>query len=85
MDSRAQAFAEESIRALGRADVAHARTAIAQAFELDQGLGPLADVIYLACSNIEDEGEVVTATWNTLADAVADGPLLAVVEDSRTV
>jgi hypothetical protein len=38
----------------------------------------------LACTEIEEENAVSTATWNTLADAVDSSELLAVVEISRT-
>lgn len=57
--------------------------AISQAFDLDRKIGPLADVIYLACWEIEEEGEVSISTWNTLADAVDTQELAAVVEASR--
>jgi hypothetical protein len=84
MDQKAKVFAEEAIRALGRLDVAVARTSIAQAFDVDHHLGPLADSVYLACAEIEEERGVSSATWNTLADAVDSPDLLAVVEASRT-
>ena len=84
MDSKAVAFAEEAIRAIGRLDVPGARTAIAQAFDVDHKIGYLADAVYLACSEIEDSGEVSTSTWNTLADAVDSPALLAEVEANRT-
>ncbi len=84
MDSKATGFAEEAIRALGRLDVPSARTSIAQAFDVDQTVGPLADAIYLACAEIEEDGDVGTSTWNTLADAVDSAELLAVVESTRT-
>ena len=84
MESKARVFAQEAIRALGRLDVAAARTAISQAFDADHGIGHLADAIYLACAEIEDEGKVSTATWNTLADAVDSPELLAEVESNRT-
>lgn len=61
-----------------------ARTFIAEAFDVDHKLGPLADAIYLACAEVEGDGEVTTATWNTLADAVDSAELLVVVEASRT-
>ncbi len=83
MDSKAEAFAEEAIRAVARDDVDGARSAVAAAYDVDHSIGPLADAIYLACSQIEEDGTVTTATWNTLADAVAPGPLLAVVEANR--
>ena len=69
---------------MGRRDVAVARTSIAQAFEEDQSIGPLVDALYLACAEIEEDGGVSTATWNTLADAVDSSELLAVVESSRS-
>lgn len=84
MDSKAKTFAEEAILAVGRLDVAAARTSIAQAFEADQGIGAVADAIYLACAEIEADNGVSTATWNTLADAVDSAELVAVVESSRT-
>jgi len=84
MDSKAMAFVEEAIRALARRDVAGARTAVAEAYDADHSLGAVADAIYFACWQIEEDGRVTTATWNTLADAVGPGPLLTVVEQSRS-
>ncbi len=84
METEAQVFAEEAIRATGRRDVAGARMAMSQAFELDRKIGPLADVIYLACWEIEEDGEVSISTWNTLADAVDSPSLAAIVESSRS-
>ena len=84
MEARAEGFAAEAIRAVGRLDVPTARTAISQAFEVDHSVAALADAIYLACAEIEAEDGVRTATWNTLADAVGGTELLAVVEESRT-
>lgn len=83
MNAKAEAFAEEAIRAVGRHDVAEARTAVAQAYELDHALGALVDAVHLACAEIEEDNWVSTATWNTLADAVGPGHLLVVVESSR--
>ncbi|MFZ0014941.1 MAG: hypothetical protein WAL25_12600 [Acidimicrobiia bacterium] len=83
MDQKALTFAEESIRAVGRLDVATARTSISMAFDVDHEVGALADAIYLACAQIEEENRVSTATWNILADAVDSPQLLAVVEGSR--
>lgn len=84
MESRATVFAEEAIRAVGRLDVATARTSIAGAFDVDHKIGALADAIYLACAEIEAENGVSIATWNTLADAVDSAELVAVVEASRS-
>ncbi len=84
MESKAGAAAEEAIRAVGRLDVPLARTCISEAFDADHAVGPLADAIHLACAEIEEEGRVSTATWNTLADAVDSADLLAVVEESRS-
>jgi hypothetical protein len=84
MDQKAKLSAEEAIRAVGRLDVSLARTSIAVAFDADQGIGALADAIYLACAEIEADNGVSTATWNTLADAVDSPELVAVVESSRT-
>jgi hypothetical protein len=83
VDAKARAFAEEAIRAIGRADAPAARTFVAQAFDVDHDIGPLADVIYLGCAEIDAEGEVSPATWNAIADAVDSPDLLAVVEGSR--
>ena len=84
MEVKAKAFAEEAIRAVGRGDAPLARNFIADAFDADHKLGPLADTIYLACAEIDAEGEVSPATWNTLADAVDSAELRAVVEGSRS-
>lgn len=84
MENEALVFAEEAIRALGRKDVPSARMAISQAFDADRHLGSLADVIYLACWEIEENGGVSTSTWNTLADAVDSPKLSALVEFSRS-
>lgn len=84
MDQKAEAFASEAIRAVGRFDAGLARTSIAQAFESDQDLGPLADAVYLACAEIDEDGGVSTATWNTLGDAVDSPELFAVVEEVRS-
>lgn len=83
METRARSHAAEAIRAIGEGDVPLARTSIAQAYEADHKIGPLVDSVYLACAEIEEDGEVTTATWDTMADSVADSELLAVVEDAR--
>jgi len=83
MEQKARLYAEEAIRAVGRLDVATARTSISQAFDVDHSIGALADAIYLACAEIEEDKGVSTATWNTLADAVDSADLVAVVESSR--
>ena len=84
MDKKAAGFAEEAIRAVGRLDVASARMAVAEAFDIDDTAAPLVDAVYYACSEIEDKDEVTTATWNGLADAVDSAELVAVVESCRT-
>lgn len=84
MDPKAEAFAEEAIRAVGRRDAPGARIAIAQAYDLDHKLAALVDAVYLACAEIEEDGSVSTATWNGMADAVAPGSLVAIVESSRS-
>ncbi len=83
MQAKAETFAEEAIRAVGRHDVAGARIAVAQAYDLDHALGALVDAVHLACAEIEEEGEVSISTWNGLADAVPSATLVAVVESSR--
>jgi hypothetical protein len=84
MEAQAKAHAEEAIRALGRRDVPLARTAIALACEVDPSIGYLADAVYLACAEIEGDGGVSGATWDSLADAVDSADLLGVVEASRS-
>lgn len=84
MEARANSFAEEAIRAVGRLDAGSARTAISQAFDVDQGIGALADAVHLACAEIESNNGVSTSTWDVLADAVDTPELVAVVESSRT-
>lgn len=84
MDKKAVAFAEEAIVAIGEKDVPTARTSISQACEIDNVMNRLADAVYLACAELESKGEVSTATWNTLGDAVGSTELLAVVEAYRT-
>jgi hypothetical protein len=44
----------------------------------------MADIVFLACQELEADGEVSESTWNALADAVAGEGLFAVVEGSRT-
>jgi hypothetical protein len=84
VEAKASGHAEEAIRALGRGDAALARTAISMAFDADHEIGPLADVVHLACAEIDEDGGVSGATWNALADAVDSPSLFAVVESSRT-
>lgn len=84
MEAKAKAHAEEAIRALGRRDVPVARTSIALACEADHSIGYLADAVYLACAEIEEDGGVSGSTWNTLADAVDSTDLLALVEANRS-
>lgn len=84
MDQRAVAFASEAIASVGRRDAPGARTAIAQACEVERSLDRLADAVYLACSELDRDGTVSDAAWNTLGDAVGSGELLAVVEACRT-
>jgi hypothetical protein len=84
VEGRARSAAEEAIRALGRHDPASARTFISAAVDLDPSLGPMADIVFLACQELEADGEVSESTWNALADAVAGEGLFAVVEGSRT-
>ncbi len=83
MQPKAEAFVDEAIRAVGRRDVAGARIAVIQAYDLDHDLAPLVDAVHLACAEIEEDGGVSTSTWNGLADAVPSD-LVAVVEASRT-
>lgn len=84
MEAKADALAEEAIRAVGRGDVPTAQIVAAQAYHLDHGLAALLDAVNLACAEIEDRGQASTSTWNCLADAVPPGPLRAVVESSRS-
>ena len=77
--------AERAIEALGRRDAAAARQAVDTAMEKDQvGLfSALADAVHLAVSELEKDGELSEATWNTVADAVGPGPLQGLVESVR--
>lgn len=89
MDGQAQrqalTAAERALEALGRKDPGAARSAVATAVERDQvGLfASLADAIYLAASQLEEDQEIPESTWNQLADAVGPGPLQALVEQLR--
>lgn len=89
MDGQAQrqalTAAERAIEALGRGETAAARSAVATAVERDQvGLfARLADAVYLAASEMENDGEISPATWNVVADAVGPGPLQGLVEQVR--
>lgn len=89
MDGQAQrqalTAAERALEALGRKDPGAARSAVATAVERDQvGLfASLADAIYLAASQLEEDKEIPESTWNQLADAVGPGPLQALVEQLR--
>lgn len=82
---QALSAAERAIEALGRGDSAAARMAVATAVERDQiGLfASMADAVYLAASELDEDGGVSDATWNTVADAVGPGPLQALVEQHR--
>lgn len=59
---------EEAVSALGRGDPDDARAAMARAFVADRKLGPVADVVALACAELESEGEISPSAWNALAD-----------------
>ena len=85
LQRQALTAAERAIEALGRKDPGGARSAVATAVERDQvGLfGALADAVHLAAAELEKDGELSEATWNTLADAVGPGPLQGLVESIR--
>ncbi len=85
LQRQALTAAERAIEALGRKDPGGARSAVATAVEKDQvGLfGALADAVHLAATELEQNGELTEATWNTLADAVGPGPLQGLVESLR--
>ncbi len=85
LQRQALTAAERAIEALGRKDPGGARSAVATAVEKDQvGLfGALADAVHLAATELEKDGELSEATWNTLADAVGPGPLQGLVESVR--
>ena len=85
LQRQALTAAERAIEALGRKDPGGARSAVATAVERDQvGLfGVLADAVHLAATELEKDGELSEATWNTLADAVGPGPLQGLVESIR--
>jgi hypothetical protein len=85
LQRQALTAAEHAIDALSRRDPAGARMAVAAAVERDQiGMfSRLADAVYLAASQLEEEDEIDESTWNTLADAVGPGPLQGLVEQAR--
>jgi hypothetical protein len=87
LQRQALTAAERAIEALGRSDPAGARMAMATAVERDQAglFGALADAVQLAAAQLEEEGKLTEATWNTLADAVGPGPLQGLVEAARGV
>ena len=84
-DAPALDAAERALEALGRKDPASARTAVATAVARDRGgrLAPLADAVFLAAFQLEENGEITESTWNQLADAVGPGRLQATVEQIR--
>lgn len=84
MDSRARAFAEDAIAAIAEKDEPRARTCVALACEIEPIMNRLADAVYLACSELEQKGEVSTSTWDTLGEAIGSGELIGVVEAHRT-
>lgn len=59
----------EAIAALGREDSGAARSAMAEAAVADRTLAPLADVMAFATAQLETDGAVSEAAWNSLADA----------------
>lgn len=85
LQDQALRAAEEAITALGRGDPDGARMAVGIALDRDQiGLfGRLADAVYLVATRQEDDGEVDPASWDQLADAVADDRLRGLVEAAR--
>jgi len=85
LQRQALTAAERAIEALGRKDPGGARSAVATAVARDQvGLfSALADAVHLAATELERNGELSEATWNTLADAVGPGPLQGLVESVR--
>lgn len=76
---------ERAIEALAERDPDDARIAITQALDSQPSasLHRLADAVHVAASEIEDNQEVSSATWDQLADTVSSGPLLELVEQMR--
>lgn len=60
--------AEEAIIALGRGDVAMARSAAVLSVAADHTLYALADIIALGAAELEAEGAVSPSTWNLMGD-----------------
>lgn len=83
MEPQALEAARHALESLARHEPAEARTAIAEAVALDPSLDRLADAVYLACSQLEQDDEILEATWNHLADAAGEGPLGDAVEQLR--
>lgn len=69
--------------ALGRGDVAMARSAAILSLAGDHSLYALADIIALGAAELEAEGEVSPATWNALGD-VCPAELRPIIEMWRT-
>lgn len=68
--------------ALGRGDVAAARSAMAAAVVQERGLGAVADAVTFAAAELEADGAVSPAAWNALTDA-CPAELRSVVEAWR--
>jgi hypothetical protein len=73
---------EEAIVALGRGDVAAARSAMAAATAQERSLDAVADAVAYAAAELEAEGAVSPAAWNALTDA-CPAELRSVVEAWR--
>jgi hypothetical protein len=78
----ALSLVEEAIMALGRGDVAGARSAMAAAAAQERSLGAVADAMAFAAAELEAEGAVSPAAWNALTDA-CPAELRSVVEAWR--
>lgn len=89
MSSRSQnqalSAAEAALEALGRKDPVSARAAVSTAVERDETgtFSSFADAVYLAASEMEENGDISESAWNQLADAIGPGPLQGIVEQIR--
>lgn len=72
----------EAIAALGRGDPAAARAATSAAASADPALGALADSVGMATSELESDGKVSAAAWNSVADA-CPAELRGMIEEWR--
>lgn len=77
--------AENALRALADGNAARATKNAMSATRLDQigAYAGLEEAVRVAVAELDDRGEVSTASWNLLAGVVGDGPLGFLVDELR--